>query len=194
MFLSYFIINKGHRWQADSLSQQDGSGSIVSSHKHSSQRDNESLSLEQAWSLSPSWISDLKGEDQATVLSNDQLEKLNRHLNQYQALQAKYFTAHSSVRDAQVGYWFQLVEHPELDKNHAENDKEFLILSKLFYNQNNLPKDIQGQVEKLLAQSHWQISQDSEQERQANELIVVRRSIPVVPEYDPLEHRPIAHV
>ncbi|QNW99579.1 type VI secretion system tip protein VgrG [Acinetobacter seifertii] len=182
------------RWQADSLSQQDGSGSIVSSHKHSSQRDNESLSLEQAWSLSPSWISDLKGEDQATVSSNDQLEKLNRHLNQYQALQAKYFTAHSSVRDAQVGYWFQLVEHPELDKNHAENDKEFLILSKHFYNQNNLPKDIQGQVEKLLTQSHWQISQDSEQERQANELIVVRRSIPVVPEYNPLEHRPIAHV
>lgn len=182
------------RWQADSLSQQDGSGSIVSSHKHSSQRDNESLSLEQAWSLSPSWISDLKGEDQATVSSNDQLDKLNRHLSQYQALQAKYFTAHSSVRDAQVGYWFQLVEHPELDKNHAENDKEFLILSKHFYNQNNLPKDIQGQVEKLLTQSHWQISQDSEQERQANELIVVRRSIPVVPEYDPLEHRPIAHV
>ena len=136
------------RWQADSLSQQDGSGSIVSSHKHSSQRDNESLSLEQAWSLSPSWISDLKGEDQATVSSNDQLDKLNRHLSQYQALQAKYFTAHSSVRDAQVGYWFQLVEHPELDKNHAENDKEFLILSKHFYNQNNLPKDIQGQVEK----------------------------------------------
>lgn len=85
------------RWQADSLSQQDGSGSIVSSHKHSSQRDNESLSLEQAWSLSPSWISDLKGEDQATVSSNDQLDKLNRHLSQYQALQAKYFTAHSSV-------------------------------------------------------------------------------------------------
>ncbi len=182
------------RWQADSLSQQDGSGSIVSSHKHSSQRDNESLSLEQAWSLSPSWISDLKGEDQATVSSNDQLDKLNRHFSQYQALQAKYFTAHSSVRDAQVGYWFQLVEHPELDKNHAENDKEFLILSKHFYNQNNLPKDIQGQVEKLLTQSHWQISQDSEQERQANELMVVRRSIPVVPEYNPLEHRPIAHV
>lgn len=182
------------RWQADSLSQQDASGSIVSSHKHSSQRDNESLSLEQAWSLSPAWTNDLKGEDQATVSSNDQLDRLNKQFNQYQALQAKYFTAHSSVRDAQVGYWFQLVEHPELDKNHAENGKEFLILSKHFYNQNNLPKDIQGQVDKLLTQSHWQINQDSEQERQANKLLVVRRSIPVVPEYDPLEHRPVAHV
>jgi Rhs element Vgr protein len=182
------------RWQADSLSQEDASGSVISSHQHSSQRDNESLSLEQAWNISPAWISDLKGEDQATTSSNTQLEKLNMHLNQYQALQAKYFTAHSSVRDTQVGYWFQLLDYPELEKNHSQSDKEFLILNKHFYNQNNLPKDIQDQVEKLLTLSHWQNSKDSEQERQANEFVVVRRNINVVPEYDPLKHRPVAHV
>ncbi len=182
------------RWQADSLSQEDASGSVVSSHQHSTQRDNESLSLEQAWNITPAWISDLKGEDQATASSNSQLEKLNMHLNQYQALQAKYFTAHSSVRDTQVGYWFQLIDYPELEKNHSQQDKEFLILNKHFYNQNNLPKDIQDQVEKLLTLSHWQNSKDSEQERQANEFVVVRRNINVVPEYDPLKHRPVAHV
>lgn len=182
------------RWQADSLSQEDASGSVISSHQHSSQRNNESLSLEQAWNISPAWISDLKGEDQATTSSNTQLEKLNMHLNQYQALQAKYFTAHSSVRDTQVGYWFQLLDYPELEKNHSQSDKEFLILNKHFYNQNNLPKDIQDQVEKLLTLSHWQNSKDSEQERQANEFVVVRRNINVVPEYDPLKHRPVAHV
>lgn len=182
------------RWQADSLSQEDASGSVVSSHQHSTQRDNESLSLEQAWNISPAWISDLKGEDQATASSNSQLEKLNMHLNQYQALQAKYFTAHSSVRDTQVGYWFQLHDYPELEKNHSQQDKEFLILNKHFYNQNNLPKDIQDQVEKLLTLSHWQNSKDSEQERQANEFVVVRRNINVVPEYDSLKHRPVAHV
>ncbi|QSB54792.1 type VI secretion system tip protein VgrG [Acinetobacter calcoaceticus] len=182
------------RWQADSLSQEDASGAVVSLHKHSSQRDNESLSLEQAWNISPAWISDLKGEDQATASSNSQLEKLNMHLNQYQSLQAKYFTAHSSVRDTQVGYWFQLLDYPELEKNHSQHDKEFLILNKHFYNQNNLPKDIQDQVEKLLTLSHWQTSKDSEQERQANEFVVVRRNINVVPEYDPLKHRPMAHV
>lgn len=182
------------RWQADSLSQEDASGSVISLHKHSSQRDNESLSLEQAWNISPAWISDLKGEDQATASSNSQLEKLNMHLNQYQSLQAKYFTAHSSVRDTQVGYWFQLLDYPELEKNHSQHDKEFLILNKHFYNQNNLPKDIQDQVEKLLTLSHWQTTKDSEQERQANEFVVVRRNINVVPEYDPLKHRPIAHV
>lgn len=182
------------RWQADSLSQEDGSGSVLSSHQHSAQRDNESLSLEQAWSVSPAWISDLNGEDQATKSGNSQLEKLNKQLNQYQALQAKYFTAYSSVRDTQVGYWFQLNEHPELEKNHSQNDKEFLILTKRFYNQNNLPKDIKDQVEKLLSLSHWTISKDSEQERQANELMLVRRTIAIVPEYDPLLHRPTAHV
>ncbi|MFW1800779.1 type VI secretion system Vgr family protein [Acinetobacter nematophilus] len=182
------------RWQADDLSQEDGSGSVLSSHKHSANRDNESLSLEQAWSTSPAWISDLKGEDQATKSGHHQLEKLNQQLSQYQALQAKYFTAHSHVRDTQVGYWFELLENPELEKNHAAQDREFLILKKHYYNQNNLPKDIQDQVEKLLMLSHWQISKDSEQERQANELMIVRRSIDVVPEYDPLIHRPSAYV
>jgi len=182
------------RWQADSLSQEDASGSVLSSHQHSTQRDNESLSLEQAWNISPAWIADLNGEDQATASGNNQLEKLNKQLNQYQALQAKYFTAHSSVRDTQVGYWFQLNDHPELEKNHSQNDKEFLILTKHFYNQNNLPKEIKEQVEKLLSLSHWPISKDSEQERQANELMVVRRTIEIVPGYDPLTHRPTAHV
>lgn len=182
------------RWQADSLSQEDASGSVVSSHQHSAQRDNESLSLEQAWNISPAWISDLKGEDQATASNNTQLERLNMHLNQYQALQAKYFTAHSSVRDTQVGYWFQLLDYPELEKNHSQHDKEFLVFNKHFYNQNNLPKDIQEQVVKLLTLSHWQTTKDSEQERQANEFVVVRRNINVVPEYDPLKHRPVAHV
>lgn len=182
------------RWQADSLSQEDASGSVLSSHQHSTQRDNESLSLEQAWNISPAWIADLNGEDQATASGNNQLEKLNKQLNQYQALQAKYFTAHSSVRDTQVGYWFQLNDHPELEKNHSQNDKEFLILTKHFYNQNNLPKEIKEQVEKLLSLSHWPTSKDSEQERQANELMVVRRTIEIVPEYDPLTHRPTAHV
>lgn len=182
------------RWQADLLSQEDGSGSVISSHLHSSQRDNASLSLEQAWTISPAWIRDLKGEDQATASSNAQLEKLNKQLHDYQILDAKYFTAYSNVRDTQVGYWFQLNDHPELDKNHGGSDKEFIILSKHFYNQNNLPKDMQDQLDHLLSLNHWNLSQDSEQERQNNELVLVRRNITIVPEYDPAIHRATAHV
>ncbi len=181
------------RWQADSLAQEDGSGSILSAHKHSANRDNESLSLEQAWSISPAWIRDLKGQDQATTSGNHQLDKLSTQLNQYQALQAKYFKAQSSVRDTQVGYWFQLTGHPELDRNHSGNN-EMLILSKHFYNQNNFPKDIQDQIEKLLSLSHWQTNKDRQQERQGNELTLVRRHVSVVPEYHPLTHRPTAYV
>ena len=182
------------RWQADVLEQDEGAGSVLSSHQHSSEHGNESLSLEQAWNISPAWISDLNGDDNATKSSNAQVDRLNHQLNQYQALQSKYFTAHSSVRDSQVGYWFQLNGHPELDRNHDGSDKEFLILRKRFYNQNNLPKDLKDQLERLLQQSHWPSDEDSEQERQANEITLIRRSITVVPEYDPLKHRPIAHV
>ncbi|WP_353143458.1 type VI secretion system Vgr family protein [Acinetobacter pragensis] len=176
------------RWQAQALAQ-DQSAPLLSSHMHSDQQENEALSLEQVWTVSSAWTADLKGEDQAEASGSGQLEQLNQQLTQYQALQSKSFTAVSSMRDAHVGYWFQLTDHPEIDQ-HADSDREFLILGKVFYNQNNLPKDILIQLEQLLSASRWPVLND---ERQANELYVVRRSIAVVPEYDPLRHRPPAY-
>ncbi|MCT8089367.1 type VI secretion system tip protein VgrG [Acinetobacter sp. C_4_1] len=176
------------RWQAQTLSQ-DQSHSLLSHHQHSELQDNETLSLEQVWSMSPAWTADLTGADQATTAGSQQLEKLNRQLSQYQDLQAKYFTAQSSVRDAHVGYWFELLDHPEIDR-HSGSDKEFLILGKSFYNQNNLPKDIHRQVDSLVSLSRWQ---PSGEERQGNELYLVRRNIAVLPEYHPLNHRPVAY-
>ena len=177
------------RWQADALEQEDGAGSVQSTHKHSAQYDNASLGLEQAWHFSPAWMQDLNGEDGATPSGNAQIEKLNRNLGQYYDLQSKQFTAHSTVRDTHVGYWFELTEHPEIDQ-HDGSDKEFLITGKNFYNQNNLPKDLQQQINQLLLQSNWQIKESDE--RQANQLILQRRSIKTVPEFNPLQHRPTA--
>ncbi|MCK4096256.1 type VI secretion system Vgr family protein [Acinetobacter radioresistens] len=177
------------RWQADSLSQDEGNGSVLSTHQHSEQYANESLSLEQAWSTSPAWIGDLNGADQSTVSGSAQVEKLNSIFNQYQDSQAKYFKASSSVRDAQVGYWFELNGHPEIDQ-HTGADKQFLIYEKTFYNQNNLPKDIQSQIDHLISIKDWLSSND---ERQANELVLIRRQVKVVPEYQPLVHRPPAY-
>lgn len=181
------------RWQSDILAQDQGDAK-VSSHLHSEQQDNETLSLEQAWTISPAWISDLNGEDQTTASGRAQIEKLNTQLSQYQDLQSKYFNAMSSVRDAHVGYWFEFIGHPEIDQ-HQGSDREFLILGKYFYNQNNLPKDLNKQVDALLDLSRWQSSwrQQSQDERQANELTVIRRNIAVVPEYDPFKHRPAAY-
>jgi len=177
------------RWQADALEQEDGAGSVQSTHKHSEQYDNASLGLEQAWHFSPAWMQDLNGEDGATASGNSQIEKLNRNLGQYYNLQSKQFTAHTTVRDTHVGYWFELAEHPEIDQ-HDGSDKEFLITGKNFYNQNNLPKDLQQQINQLLVQSNWQSKEN--EERQANQLTLQRRSIKTVPEFNPLQHRPTA--
>lgn len=178
------------RWQADGLLQDEGSGSVLSAHQHSDQQSNESLSLEQAWSIGSAWTTDLMGADQATASSSQQIEKLNQNLTAYQESQAKYFTAQTTVRDAQVGYWFELQGHPEIDR-HELADRQFLIYEKRFYNQNNLPKDIQQQYEYLLM--HSTLKASNQQERQGNELTLIRRQVKLVPEYQPLTHRPVVY-
>lgn len=180
------------RWQPDALAHEEGVGSVITTHIHSEQFDSASLSLEQAWHMSPAWMQDLKGEDQATASSGNQLEKLNQHFTNMYASQAKYFKAYSSVRDSQVGYWFNLQEHPEIDQ-HEGADQEFLIIAKNFYNQNNLPKDLHQQVSQLLTQSRWDKHGYEDIERQGNELTLIRRQIKTAPEYNPEQHRPIAY-
>ncbi|MFX8739549.1 contractile injection system protein, VgrG/Pvc8 family, partial [Acinetobacter baumannii] len=130
-----------------------------------------------------------------TASGNSQIEQLNQHINAYHHLSSKQFTVAGNVRDAQVGYWFELNDHPELDQ-HDSADKEFLILSKHYYNQNNLPKELQQQLERLLPQGKLKAAQlDSQnpEQRHFAELNIVRRNIKAVPEYKPLEHRPAAH-
>lgn len=180
------------RWQPDALAQEEGNGSVVTTHTHSDNFDSATLSLEQAWHVSPAWMQDLKGEDQATASSSSQLEKLNQHFTDMHASRAKYFKAYSSVRDTQVGYWFNLREHPEIDQ-HEVADQEFLIIAKNFYNQNNLPKDLHQQVSQLLTQSRWDQHGYDDIEHQGNGLTLIRRQIKTAPEYNPEQHRPIAY-
>ncbi|ERS00006.1 VGR [Acinetobacter sp. COS3] len=173
------------RWQADALEQVDGAGSVQSKHQHSENYDNNSLSLEDAWHFTPAWMQDLNGADGATASGNPQIEKLNQNLSHYHDSQAKQFIANTTVRHSQVGYWFKLIEHPEIDQH-----QEFLITAKSYYNQNNLPKDLQQQVHTLISQSQWKQPNLQTEERQANQLILQRRNIPIVPEYNLLQHRP----
>jgi len=175
------------RWQAIDLEQEQNQQWV--NIQQSSVQDHTSLSLEDVWNISPAWTSDLNREDQATSSSPAQLDQLSQQLSHYHAMQSKYFKASSSVRDAQVGYWFELHDHPEIDQ-HPCNEREFLILGKHFYNQNNLPKDILLQVDQLMLSSRWKVLDD---ERQDNELYLIRRDILVIPEYHPLQHRPVAY-
>lgn len=179
---------QSQRWHAQQLAQ-DQSQPLFSNHQQSDIHANATLQLEDAWNISPAWTGDLNHEDQVTASGIAQLDRLNQQLSDYHALQSKYFKASSSVRDAQVGYWFELQQHPEIDQ-HPAHQREFLILAKRFYNQNNLPKDILSQLDSLLEKSGWQMTQE---ERQANELQMVRREIQVVPEYHPFIHRPAAY-
>ncbi|MDC4918175.1 type VI secretion system tip protein VgrG [Acinetobacter baumannii] len=181
------------RWQAEILDQEEGIGSVQSKHQHSEHYDNATLGLEQAWNYSPAWIGDLKGEDGVTKSGNQQVERLNQNLNNYYEAQAKRFIAQTTVRDAYVGYYFELNEHPEIDQ-HESTDRSFLIISKSFFNQNNLPKDLNDQVNGLLAQSNWSIQNpENSDERQANQLILQRRHIPTTPAYNPQIHSPVTH-
>ncbi|WP_082249352.1 type VI secretion system Vgr family protein [Acinetobacter calcoaceticus] len=181
------------RWQAEILEQEEGIGSVQSKHQHSEQYDNATLGLEQAWNYAPAWIGDLKGEDGVTKSGNQQIERLNQNLHNYYEAQAKRFIAQTTVRDAYVGYYFELNEHPEIDQ-HESSDKSFLIVSKNFFNQNNLPKDLNDQINGLLAQSNWSIQNpENSDERQANQLILQRRHIPTTPAYNPQIHSPVTH-
>ena len=184
-----------HRWQADILETEEGAGNVQSKYQHSDQYDNASLGLEQVWHFSPAWTQDLNGEDGVTPSGNSQIERFNQNLSNYYDAQAKQFTAISTVRDAQVGYHFELDQHPSLELKDSA-DQQFLIISKNFYNQNNLPKDLSHQVETLLKQSDWQrphLTVNNNEERQANQLVLQRRNITVVPEYNPLTQRPAVH-
>ncbi|MBJ8451880.1 type VI secretion system tip protein VgrG [Acinetobacter bereziniae] len=184
-----------HRWQADAHEIEEGAGHVQSNHQHSENYDNASLGLEQVWHFSPAWIQDLNGEDGVTQSGNSQIEKFNENLSHYYDSQAKQFTATSTVRDAHVGQFFELDEHPVISQLET-SDKQFLIVSKQFYNQNNLPKDLTDQVDDLIKRSLWQtpiIAANNPDERQANQLLLQRRHIAVVPEYNPLLHRPTAY-
>ncbi|MCX5467378.1 type VI secretion system Vgr family protein [Acinetobacter nematophilus] len=183
------------RWQADILDIEEGAGNVLSKHQQSENYDNASLGLEQVWQFSPAWVQDLNGEDGVTPSGNIQVERFNQNLSDYYDAQAKQFTAVSTVRDAQVGYYFELHQHPTLDQKDIA-DRQFLIISKTFYNQNNLPKDLSHQVEMLLKQSQWRlthITTNNSEQRHANQLILQRRNIAVVPEYNPLKHRPTTY-
>lgn len=175
------------RWQAIDLEQEQNQQLV--NIQQSSVQDHTSLNLEDVWNISPAWTSDLNRDDQATSSSPAKLDQLSQQLSHYHAMQSKYFKASSSVRDAQVGYWFELHDHPEIDQ-HPEDQREFLILGKYFYNQNNLPKDLLLQLDQLMPPSRWKVLDD---EKQGNELYLIRRDIPVIPEYHPLQHRPVAY-
>ena len=158
------------------------------------------LTLEQAWSLGSAWVTDLNGEDGATASDYRQLEKLQQNLADYHNAHAQFFTATTTVRDSQVGYWFRLNDVSagnflsKIAASTTGEKSEFLITAKQFYHQNNLPKELQQQVNQLLTPQ--QLIAHSQQTQHASlhgsQLTLARRDTSIKPAYDPLQHRPAA--
>jgi type VI secretion system secreted protein VgrG len=130
----------------------------------------------------------------STNLADNALDRFGMLQMLRHEMAAKYFTGESSVRDLRVGQWISVSEHPELDQ-HDDHERQFVITELHYESQNNLPKGIQAQVEKLIGNSQWSSANafaESDANRYRNTFTAIRRGIPLVPAYDPKVDRPHA--
>ena len=111
---------------------------------------------------------------------------------QHHEYEAKCFHGESGVRDFCVGEWFTLDGHPDIDK-HQDTEREFVLTELLLTAENNLPKDIDVRVQRLFAANGWSHDVHTALARAStgrdvkytNRFTCIRRSIPIVPAYDP---------
>lgn len=118
--------------------------------------------------------------------------------------ESKCYYAEGGVRDIAPGEYFGLDGHPELD-NHPEQERDFIIISQHITAQNNLPKGLDGRVQRLFARNRWSVETadlplagrnwfDSGDLRFLTRLTCVRRGTRFVPAYDPRVDLPPAQL
>lgn len=108
--------------------------------------------------------------------------------------EAKCFYGESGVRDLCVGEWFRFVGHPEID-SHPDDEREFVLTELSLVAENNLPKDLDERTRRMFSANGWQeataadaaLEQESDERdvRYTNRFACVRRSVPIVPAFDP---------
>ena len=107
--------------------------------------------------------------------------------------ESKCFYGEGSVRTLCVGQWIGLTGHPDID-THPEPEREFIITRMEVDAENNLPKALDDQIRRLFALSRWddapaenplQRASAERDVRYTNRFACVRRSIPIVPAFDP---------
>ncbi|MCH4244222.1 type VI secretion system Vgr family protein [Acinetobacter gerneri] len=179
------------RWRSDFIDQEQTKK--TSKHQHSENISNFGSGLELSYAITPASINDLNQKDGADRADILHLEKLAKNQTLMLDQLAKVFVAKSTVRDAEVGCWFELLGYTQIDQ-HRGADNEYIIISKEFFNQNNLPKDLNYQCQCLVEESNWLDKLVGfNGERQGNILNLQRREVPVLPIYDPILDRPKAH-
>ncbi len=126
-------------------------------------------------------------------------------------IQAHEYAAHcihgvSGVRNAQVATWFELLEHPEVDKLELQQ-RQFIITSLHHRAENNLPKTLHERGQALFKASHWPSdmgwklghgdhhshSSGDVPTRYENTFTCVSKEQPLTPSYDPRIDLPRVH-
>ncbi|TFW32794.1 type VI secretion system Vgr family protein [Massilia horti] len=119
------------------------------------------------------------------------LGQVRMHRHEYES---KCFQGEGTVRDFCAGEYFTLAGHPEID-THPPEERDFVITELHVAAQNNLPKELSAQAERLLARNRWSeemlaafpVSEDLDgsQVRMHMSFTAVRRGVPIVPHFDP---------
>lgn len=119
---------------------------------------------------------------------------------QHREYEAKYFEAESGVRHLCVGQWIAMQGHAEID-THVREEREFVITELRIDAENNLPKSLSDRITRLFDLNKWRQPDDGlgrasaeRGARYSNRFSCVRRSIPIVPAFDPRVDVPNAQV
>lgn len=123
---------------------------------------------------------------------DEELYRLGVLRMQRKELDTKRFTGEGSVRDFCAGEYFTISDHPEID-GHPAVDRDFIITSIEVKAQNNLPKSLEERIQRLFLFNDWRgtagMPTDLSSEDNANRFHMrfeaVRRTIPIVPAFDP---------
>jgi type VI secretion system secreted protein VgrG len=114
--------------------------------------------------------------------------------------ETKCFHGEGSVRDFCAGEYFSLAGHPEIDR-HSTAERDFVITAVRVAAQNNLPEGLMQCVQRLFARNAW-LDRDNASDGRATftegqdevrfhmQFTAVRRTVPIVPAYDPLTATP----
>jgi len=106
---------------------------------------------------------------------------------------SKCFYGEGSVRALCIGEWIALSGHPDID-THSLQEREFVVTRLEVDAENNLPKTLDDRIQRLFALNRWHEAHFDNGLRQAsaergmrytNRFACVRRSIPIVPAFDP---------
>ncbi|WP_313170520.1 type VI secretion system Vgr family protein [Massilia oculi] len=113
--------------------------------------------------------------------------------------ESKCFYGEGSVRALCIGEWIALSGHPDID-THSPQEREFVITRLEVDAENNLPKKLDERIQRLFALNRWHETHFDSGLRRAsaergmrymNRFACVRRSIPIVPAFDPRTDLPL---